>query len=137
MNSFFKKQRQVARRTSTQVVSNPTKILMVGPSQNEKKNFVKSFLSHMVEDSQEHELFSLGVEISPIEFGGKKYNLWDANPYHDSFHDENLISSGKGAKMILVFAEQEASSWFDRMKKLFPQIPVKMYNPDSKLENLM
>ena len=94
----------------------------------------KVLLPDMIYDHEESNLFSLGVNVTPVKYQGKNYGLWDANPYHDPNHDENLLLSSKGAKLIVVFAEEE--SWLDRMKALFPQIPVKMYNPHSKISNL-
>jgi hypothetical protein len=118
-SNFFKRQRKIARTQSIQNSNSNTKILLVGPSQDEKSNFIKSFLPPDVSDNhQEHTLFKLGVDITPIKFQGKNYDLWDANPNHDSNHDENLILSSKGAKMIVVFGED--SSWYERMKSLFP-----------------
>lgn len=138
MNSFLKRQRQASRRNARTQVSqnlNGDKILLVGPSQSEKSDFVKSFLPPSQPDNyEEPTLFSLGVNVTPIKYEGKNYGLWDANPYHDTHHDENLLLSSKGAKLIVVFADEK--TWFDRMKELFPQIPVKMYNPESKLANL-
>lgn len=140
-SNFFRRQRQISRRNTrvqgtTQGNHNSnTKILLVGPSQEEKSDFIKSFLPpDVIDDHQEHTLFKLGVDITPIKFQGKTYNLWNANPNHDSNHDENLISYGKGAKMVVVFGED--SSWYERMKNLFPQISIKMYDPESKIANL-
>lgn len=126
-----------ARRTNfiSTIQQHIPKIFLIGGSQSGKTNFVKSFYSQTEQDSLfQNNLFikfmDLGVDPYPIKFEGKKYTLWNAN----ISNDENLLMWGKNSDLIVVFGDD--IELFHHMSNLFPQIKVKMYNPQSKIDNL-
>ncbi len=124
---------RLIQSTSSLVTNNHApKILLVGPTLSGKSTFVKSFLDNVQKEFYIGQLQSgkTDLEVYPISHEGKKYSLWEACSNKD-FH---LSSWGKGSSLIVVFGED--SSWVDKMSNLFPQIPIKMYNPESKILNL-
>ncbi len=129
----------IQRRTRTRLtsiasshVSHAPKILLVGPTLSGKSTFIKSFLDQAQQEFYTGQLQSgkTDLEVYPISHEGKKYSLWEASS-NKNFH---LSSWGKGSSLIVVFGED--ASWVDKMSNLFPQIPIKMYNPESKISNL-
>lgn len=125
--------RIVRQRTNvaTSTPNYPPKIFLVGPNQSMKNDFVKSFFSPTFQESLNFTFGGqVGLEVFPVHYQGKSYNIWDGT----SNLDEHLLSWGQGSKLIITFDDDE--SWVDRMKNLFPQTQVKPFNPDSKLANL-
>ena len=105
------------------------KIFLVGPSQSGKTTFVQSF----IQQNPYLEIYgngNIGLEAYPVKYNGKSYNLWDASTHLD----EHLLSWGQGSDLIIVFGQDQ--SWMAKMEILYPQTPIKMYNPESILSNL-
>jgi hypothetical protein len=118
---------------SSALTSTISKVFLVGPTLSGKTSFVKSFFNETMLNSYADILNKVGIvglEAYPITYQGKKYNLWDAS----SYIDEHLSSWGKGSNLIVVFGDDE--SWLDKMANLYPNTPIKMYNPESKISNL-
>jgi GTPase SAR1 family protein len=124
----------INRRVATPVAisAHVPKILLVGPALSGKSTFVKSFFDNPLQEFYSGQLQSgkTDLEVYPITHQGKKYSLWDASSNKD-FH---LSSWGKGSSLIVVFGEDE--SWVSKMNTLFPQVPIKMFNVESKISNL-
>jgi hypothetical protein len=112
--------------------SNVPKIFLVGPNVEQISSFVNYLKG---EDSQhdplgQHPLFNVGLQLEIVKFQNKTYDLWNAN----SSKEEHLALWGVNSTFILLFGEDQ--TWYNRMKNMYPNTPIKIYNPLSIISNL-
>jgi len=101
------------------------KLLFVGQEQVKD-----NFLGQLGVEVNPHPLLKIGLNVEPIEYQGKKYNIWAA---HEKSTDENVLMWGKNANMVVVFGDH---TWYQRCLNLFPHTKVQMFQPHSILTNL-
>jgi hypothetical protein len=101
------------------------KLLFVGQEQVKD-----NFLGQLGVEVNPHPLLKIGLNVEPIEYQGKKYNIWTA---HEKSTDENVLMWGKNSNMVVVFGDH---TWYQRCLNLFPHTKVQMFEPNSIITNL-